>query len=121
MGAQQGNALRNGIFSQDQAERGAEAYGQHCSACHANDLLGNATSPPLAGMGFLFLWEGRPLAELFEQIRRNMPTNAPASLPEQEYADILAYLLARNGFPAGGQTLTPLLLSQAELTINAPN
>jgi mono/diheme cytochrome c family protein len=89
------------VYSRTQAERGAAAYAEACSSCHASDLRGSGNAPSLVGASFLFLWEDRTLAELLGVMRTEMPTNAPNSLPEPTYLDILAHLLEANGFPSG--------------------
>ncbi len=96
-----------GVYSGAQAQRGAPAYAEACSSCHADDLRGNSNAPSLVGASFLFLWEDRSLNELFTVIRTEMPTNAPNSLPTTTYVDILAFVLEANGFPAGAAELGP--------------
>ena len=41
------------------------------------------------------------MGDLFERIRISMPQNAPGSLSGQQNADILAFMLQQNKFPAG--------------------
>ncbi|MCZ6661587.1 MAG: cytochrome c [Actinobacteria bacterium] len=103
-----------GVYSERQAERGAAEYRETCSSCHSEDLRGNSDAPSLIGSSFMFLWADRSLDELFTSIQTLMPTNAPNSLPPQSYLDILAYIMASNGFPAGENELVgdPALLSQ---------
>jgi len=56
-------------------------------------------------MGFMFLWEGRTLGSFFEKVESEMPTDRPGQLPQQQYLDVIAYILEKNGFPAGGEEL----------------
>ena len=87
------------------------------------DLLGNPThppgppptgtftgvrsgSPPLRGAQFVANWTGLTLSDLFTRNRVSMPQEAPGSLSRQQNADILAYILSQNGYPAG-QTELP--------------
>lgn len=100
--AQSGSAaIWQGIYTQAQAEQGLAAYTETCTSCHAADLRGNSNSPSLVGMSFMFLWEGKSVGELYEQVRRNMPVDRPGGLGNRTYADIIAYLLQANGFPSG--------------------
>ena len=46
-------------------------------------------------------WNGLTLGDLFERIRKTMPQNAPGKLSRQQNADLLAFLLSFNKFPAG--------------------
>jgi len=99
--AQSPVSIWDGIYSEDQAQRGAEQYRARCASCHSADLRGNSNSPSLLGMSFMFVWEGRNLGELFEKMRTEMPTDQPGSLSAQAYVDVLAFILASNQFPAG--------------------
>ena len=54
---------------------------------------------------------GRNLKEVFDQVKRAMPFNAPSSLSDGVYLDVIAYVLQENGYPAGQQELA----SNAEL------
>jgi mono/diheme cytochrome c family protein len=87
-----GSALR-GAYTSGQAKRGQSIYGKQCTKCHA------ATA--YTGVAFRRVWAGRPAFELWEQIRTTMPQDGPGRLKPEEYADIVAYLLKLNGYPAG--------------------
>jgi mono/diheme cytochrome c family protein len=91
----------DGVYTEDQAKRGELFYEKQCSACHGDKLAGRESAPPLTGGAFLSNWNGLPLSDLFERVRRTMPQNAPGKLSRQQNADILAYLLSFNKFPAG--------------------
>ena len=70
----------DGVYSQDQAQRGQALYNQHCMACHGGSLTGGEQAPPLAGGDFLSNWNGLTVGDLFERIRTTMPLNNPQSL-----------------------------------------
>ena len=112
--------LGDGLYSAEQAARGAEAYRATCSSCHALDLRGNSNSPGLRGIGFLFVWEGRSLGEFYTLMRTTMPQESPASLTEDQYLDILAYILEQNGYPAGGADLANAPGELDAIVISAP-
>ena len=72
--------------------------------------------PPLAGEYFHNKWLGRTIRAFYDDAR-TMPPSAPASLPDDTYADIVAHILEVNGFkagsiklPAGGQTLDEMTI-----------
>jgi hypothetical protein len=44
-----------------------------------------------------------------------MPANDPGSLSDQQYRQVLAYLLSKNGYPAGSKPLTADTLGQISL------
>jgi mono/diheme cytochrome c family protein len=89
----------DGVYAPAQAERGRALYGTTCQVCHAADLSGGVGSA-LKGDQFRSDWGGLPLARLFERIR-TMPPGAPAPQPESATVELLAHLLAANGFPPG--------------------
>ena len=41
------------------------------------------------------------VAEVFEWVSANMPDNDPGGLKKEDYADVLAYILAVNAYPVG--------------------
>jgi mono/diheme cytochrome c family protein len=94
-----------GVYTAEQAARGASAYTQSCSACHGSDLTGIDEASPLRGGQFTSDFDGLTVGALFDRIRTTMPQTAPGSLSPESYADILAYLLKENGFPAGSKPL----------------
>jgi S-disulfanyl-L-cysteine oxidoreductase SoxD len=101
----------DGVFTAEQASRGRLSYTGPCDRCHGFKLDGASDdpdmlpAPPIAGAKFLRKWDGRPLAALFEYTRATMPSNNPGYLADSEVADILAYLLASSGAPAGAVEL----------------
>ncbi len=96
----------DGIYTDAQVTRGQTIYQAECATCHLADLTGQDMSPSLVGVGFSFTWQGRSVQELYAIMRFGMPQTAPGSLSDRAYADLTAYLLARNGFPAGDEELT---------------
>ena len=104
-------AVWDGVFTEAQATRGQEAYTGACAICHGRRLNGAPedpdmrSTPPLARARFLRIWEGRSLATLFEYTRATMPEDNPSSLTEQEYVDVIAYMLAVGGMPVGDDEL----------------
>jgi S-disulfanyl-L-cysteine oxidoreductase SoxD len=97
------------VFSDAQALRGGEIYAQHCAACHGARLEGNPAAP-LTGPAFRARWEDgqHTLDDLFYIVRSLMPNNAPGSLSKAQYADVVAYVLKINGYPAGETELAPV-------------
>lgn len=94
-----------GVYTDAQAERGAALYGDNCQYCHLVDLSGGDLAPALTGGPFVAKWTARPLADVFEYMRVQMPMNSPGGLSRQQNADILAYLLKKAGFTAGAAEL----------------
>lgn len=94
----------DGVYTDVQADRGRGQYAQHCAMCHGAALEGNGESPPLVGQ-FIPDWAGTTLADLYDKIQTTMPLNAPGTLRPAITADILAYILGANNFPAGSKEL----------------
>ena len=101
----------DGVFTAGQAARGRLAYSGGCGFCHGRRLNGAPddpdmrSTPPLARARFLREWDGRSLASLFEYTRVTMPEDNPASFTDEEYADVIAYMLSVSGMPAGDDEL----------------
>lgn len=102
--ASQTSSVWDGSYTAAQATRGAAKYAQACVMCHGPVLEGNGEAPPLVGR-FIPDWSGTSLADLFEKIQATMPLFAPATLSSSDTADILAFLLQANNFPAGSKEL----------------
>jgi S-disulfanyl-L-cysteine oxidoreductase SoxD len=96
----------DGVYTDDQAKRGEPVYHKECATCHGDSLAGGESAPPLTGGGFLANWDGLTVADLFDRIRKSMPQNAPGKLTKQQVADVLAYALSMNKFPAGKTELS---------------
>lgn len=95
-----------GWFSASQVSQGRWEYSQKCAVCHGAQLQG-AGGPALKGKFFIERWDGKKLSDLYEFVHGDMPLGLGASLPSQEYADIVAYLLAQSGLAAGNEMYTP--------------
>lgn len=96
-----------GVYTEAQAERGGKLYANDCAGCHGAEMRAGAGAPSLAGPEFAFGWDKKPLGELFDFIRLNMPPGQAGSLKDAEYADIVAAMLKRNGFPASEASTLP--------------
>ena len=116
-------SIWDGVFTAEQASRGQAAYTGPCDRCHGYKLDGASDdpdmlpAPPVAGAKFLRKWNGRSLAALFEYLRVTMPSNNPGYLSDGEVADIVAYMLATSGTPAGTDALQADLQSLANISI----
>jgi mono/diheme cytochrome c family protein len=104
-----GDAANEGsVYSEAQAVRGEELYQQYCSICHGARRQGNPAAP-LTGEAFRGRWEDgkHTLDDLYYIVRSLMPNNAPDSLSKAQYADVVAYVLKINNYPAGEAELVP--------------
>ena len=97
MGAQEQRSVKAGVYTAAQAERGVAVYRSKCASCHAPNRFTDEF--------FYISFAGKPLWEMFDVISDSMPEDNPGSLTKEQYADVIAYLLQLNKFPAGDTDL----------------
>lgn len=117
LAAQAARTTWDGIYSDEQAERGRILYADRCGRCHGEGLAGVEAAPALTGTSFYSNWEGETLEALFDRIRMSMPQDKPGSLSRAQNADILAHILKVGGYPAGPAALDGQPGAQARTTI----
>jgi len=83
--------VNDGVYTRDQAERGEALYTEHCLLCHDKKYF----------RPVLERWEGQPLGIMFTVMSTSMPESNPGFLNEQEYVDILAYILSQSRYKPG--------------------
>jgi alcohol dehydrogenase (cytochrome c) len=96
-----------GSYTQPQASAGATVYAAKCSECHGAQLQGGA-GPPLSGAAFHTSIDAsyQTGGQLYGFIDKQMPANAPGTLTTAQALDVTAYVMQRNGIPAGSAALT---------------
>lgn len=90
-------------YSKDQADRGEKLFSRACQECHGDDLKGGLNGgAPLRGSAFEEKYaEGAPASILYVYVSNQMPPNSPGRYSANDYADLVAYILKRNGFQPG--------------------
>lgn len=86
-----------GAYGVEQAARGGETFRRICADCHA--------AAEFRGGDFAWRWRRRTAWDLYRRIATTMPITDPGSLPEQTYADVIAFILSLNAYPAGSAEL----------------
>jgi S-disulfanyl-L-cysteine oxidoreductase SoxD len=104
--AQAPASVNDGIYTAAQAERGKAVYAMNCAGCHGDKAEGGNAGPTLSGPDFTNGYKDGSAGALLNKISQDMPSSAPGSLEPQQYADVFAYLLNVNKYPAG-QTEAP--------------
>jgi cytochrome c len=93
------------LFTSIEASQGRIVFEQHCAACHGEDLRGKI-GPALIGPSLGSAANHTTVSIMFNVIAFEMPAGEPASLTQQNYVDVMAYILQRNGYPADAHPLT---------------
>lgn len=121
--AEPARTIWEGVYTRSQATDARLYYLGACAACHGSRLNGApddadmAPAPPLAGATFKREWAGRTLAALFEYMRTKMPIRNPGQLTDQQYADVMAYMLHYDDVPSGNDKLLPDLTKLSDIVI----
>jgi|TARA_B110000879_G_scaffold40997_1_gene57626 alcohol dehydrogenase (cytochrome c) len=84
-----------GVFTPAQAATGKQTYDAECATCHDMEFYKDIWS----------YWQGRALIDFYYRIVAEMPSDNPGSLFDQEYTDIIAYILSDIGYPSGEDVL----------------
>src|SRR5258706_15951187 len=85
MQAQTARTVRDGVYTDAQAARGAAIYKEKCASCHG-PALGRSLAPPLAGDAFATNWGG-PLAAFLDTIHLTNTANALGSQEPETAAE----------------------------------
>ncbi len=113
-------AASQALYTTAQAGAGSKAYATNCASCHGANLEGGV-GPALAGANLKTLSKNTHLTvhDLFTFMSQQMPMNAPASLPKDQYVAIMAYVLKFNGYPAGSKMLTYATASSSKMPVTS--
>lgn len=90
-------------YASNQADRGKKRYEKECLDCHGQNLKGGLSGgAPLRGLAFEEKYfYGLPASLMFALMVSTMPPDSPGRYSPKSYADLMAYILKRNGFKAG--------------------
>jgi S-disulfanyl-L-cysteine oxidoreductase SoxD len=102
----QAKTVWDGVYTQAQAKRGEGVYTQQCATCHGDDLKGKEDlkpdpSPSLTGPDLGISFDDVTLDMMADRIRTSMPKDKPNTLSREQVADVVAFILSKNGMPAG--------------------
>jgi cytochrome c len=103
--AENTTSVWQGVYTEAQAARGQATYFAACASCHGAVLQGDSDIPELTGNSFLKRWGDQSVGTLFAFTMSQMPVGRPGSLGAQGYVDVIAHILATNGFPDGRREL----------------
>ena len=91
----------DGVYTEAQATRGADLFDRACAECHGPAGAGGGMAPALVDAAFLANYDGQTVGDLFDRNRTTMPPGKEGQLTAQQAADITAFMLQANKFPAG--------------------
>jgi cytochrome c len=95
-------SIWDGVYTEEQAERGHVQYDAKCAECHGDDLEGDVVeAPALCGSEFLWKFNGATLDHIFQRVHRDMPLTNSGTLSKEVSADLVAYMLKASQIPAG--------------------
>ena len=117
LAAQESRTVWNGVYTEAQAKRGEAVYLESCANCHGIELEGMDMSPALAGATFGSNWNDLTMGDLSERIRISMPADRPGSMTRAQVADVMAFMLKANKFPAGATELPQDVLTLKQIRI----
>jgi mono/diheme cytochrome c family protein len=121
LSAQPAQTTADRVYSEAQAGRGKAVYEKECANCHMADLRGEGFAPPLVDAPFAQRWRNGKLGDLLTIVNATMPADRPNTLTPAQYAEVVAYLLKMNGYPAGEQPLSEKPADLAQVVFTKPS
>ncbi|WP_321789078.1 c-type cytochrome [Paraburkholderia sp. J94] len=93
-------------FDQEQVAHGQHLYADSCAKCHGAQLEG-INAPALSGPAFAPAANSHlTIGGIYQYMSTNMPADRPGKMSDQDYADLMAFLLYTNGYDASSAKLT---------------
>jgi mono/diheme cytochrome c family protein len=115
--AQGGKTTFDGVYTDAQSARGEKISVDSCAVCHGDKLAGTDMGPGVQGAAFREAWSGRSVGELFDKVKTTMPANDPGTLSAAATADVVAYILKVNDYPAGSGELPSEAAALSEIKL----
>ena len=113
------DAAASPTFDDAQVAHGKRLYGSNCAKCHGADMQG-ITAPALSGPAFAPVSGSHlTIGGIYTYMSTNMPADRPGKLKDDEYADIMAYLLNANGYGPGKTKMTAEAARASTTLLNA--
>ena len=85
-------------YTDAQATRGQTVYESTCATCHQADKF--------VGQQFVDAWNDRRVGDFYNLVRNTMQVDNPGGFKEQEYLDVVAYLLKANHATPGADSVS---------------
>ncbi len=111
--------LASPSFDRAQIAHGKSLYGSNCAKCHGANMQG-ITAPALSGPAFAPATGSHlTIGGIYTYMSTNMPADRPGKLKDDEYADLMAYLLNANGYAPGSAKMTGDSARGSTMLLNA--
>jgi len=95
------------VFSQAQADAGKALYITNCQQCHGPTGRGGPGGPAVTGVVLNKKWADTTFLDYFGFARSAMPPSKPGGIgSDQDYVNIVAYILQMHGAKPGDTELT---------------
>jgi SAM-dependent methyltransferase/mono/diheme cytochrome c family protein len=120
-GAQGARTVWDGVYTEEQAKRGASLFDRECANCHGEAGSGGSMAPTLVGAAFAANYDGQSVGDLFDRNRTTMPVGREGQLTGQQTADITAFMLQINAFPPGTTELPSQSMALKQIKYVAVN
>jgi mono/diheme cytochrome c family protein len=104
--AAQTKTVWDGVYTEQQADRGAVSFAASCARCHSSEPNAGEEGRALAGAPFWESFRESTVDHLLDFVSKSMPNGAGGTLSANTYADLVAFILSRNGLPTGSAELT---------------
>ena len=88
-------------FTAEQVANGEAIYKETCQICHGSRLSNGQFGTPLRGSFFKNTWKGKTLGALVQNTYEKMPPDNVMSMPMQQYAEVISFILSRNEIEPG--------------------
>ncbi len=102
----------DGIYTAQQAARGAGLFETLCARCHSMQEF--------SGRSFDAIWAGVPAAALYVRIANTMPLDQPGSLSIPQVTSLMAHIFDANGMPTGNSPLEGDMDFMMSITLARP-
>jgi cytochrome c5 len=101
-------STNDAVYSKAQADGAKAQFEKICAECHPFSEADKKKPKdvPLGGETFFENWTGRSVGEIATTIALTMPNDGSAVVTEEEALNLVAFILQKNGFPAGKAPLT---------------
>ena len=100
-------STNDAVYSKAQADGAKAQFEKICAECHPFSEADKKKPKdvPLGGETFFENWTGRSVGEIATTIALTMPNDGSAVVSEEEARNLVAFILQKNGFPAGTKPL----------------